>query len=155
MGVLDFHKCRMTAAPDLHNDVEGGDILNQLTGAEALRKQRAGLLAVCIGDPLQYGQLPVGVSADDAKNGGNVDAAQSSRIRNGDAHDVFDNVSAAVDGASLGYCAEQLARFGGGIGDGDRLGAAEGDNQLGFQNGKIVLTEEFLHCSVLSMYEGI
>ncbi|MBC8576406.1 hypothetical protein H8717_08315 [Oscillospiraceae bacterium BX1] len=61
----------------------------------------------------------------------------------------------AVDGAPLGHCAEQPARFGGGIGDGDRFGAAQSDNQLGFQNGKIVLTEEFLHCGVLSMFEGI
>lgn len=42
MGVLDFHKRRMAAAPDLRNDVEGGDILNQLAGAEALAQAARG-----------------------------------------------------------------------------------------------------------------
>ena len=87
----------------------------------------------------------VGVARGDAGRDRGFHAVLSARVRNGDAMDVLDDVSADRDGDALGLAAEHLCRLRRRKGDGDRLRAACRDDELVFENLHVRFVGSFVH----------
>ena len=148
--LLDLDLSGVSAALQLHHDIQVVHVLHQLAGAEALLHQCLGGLDIRRRHGLQHGQLPVRVSAHDAQGGRHVDAAHTAGVGDDDALHVFDDVAAAPDPAVLWYYAQQLPRLGAGIGDGDGLGAAQGHQQFLPKDAEVILIKCLIHAVSLS-----
>ena len=144
VGVLDLHQSGVLPGGELYHNIQGSHIFNELAGAEVALQQLPHLGPVLVGDALQHGQLQLRVAAHNAQGGGYVDAPQAAGVGDGDAHDVFDNIAAAMDGAVLGHFSQQLAGLGGGVGDGNRFRAPKGHGQLGTQDSQMI----FIQCLI-------
>ena len=88
-----------------------------------------------VGDDLQ---LPVRLPGDDARRRRGLQSPQSAGVGDHHALHVFDDVPADADGHLLGGAAQFPGGPGGGVGHGDRLGAAQGGDQLLVEDGGIL-----------------
>ena len=75
-------------------------------------------------------QRPLRVAADRSEDRRGVHALHSAGVGHGDALHVFENIAAEIHVDPFRLPAESLSSLAGGIGDGDRFGAAERRDQL-------------------------
>ena len=130
VGIADLHHRGVLPRGGLDDDLQVGDPLQQLSLADAGVQQLSGPLQVGRGDGGQHLQPPLGVAPHRAQHGAGVDPLEAAGV--GDHHplDVFDDVAAAGDHHLLGLLPQHLAGLGGGQGDGNGLGAAQGGYQF-------------------------
>ena len=97
------------------------------------------------GDPLQHLHTAVGVTRQSAQGAGGLNAGHTAGVGDADAPHVFDDVAAAQRQDTLGVTPQHLTTAGGGIGQGNGLGAAHGGHQLLRQYGQKILFYLLVH----------
>ena len=115
-------------------DIQILHALLQRAGAEAQLQQTLGFPNMFVSHGLQHFQIAACITAQNAKDGGHIDALEPAGIGNGDTHDILDNVAAAAHVAPLRHPAQNLPALCGGIGNGDGFRAAHGGDQFFLQN---------------------
>ena len=124
MVVLYLDEGGLVALVRLDADIEVCHALDQLAVAAMLRDHLVHEGDVLIAHGVEHVQNSGRVAPDDAEQSGGVNAARAARIRDGDSHDVFHDVPAAIYRTVLRYVTEHLAKFRAGIRDGNGLGTA-------------------------------
>ena len=120
-------------------------------GDALARKVCAQLRALRLGYLRDYLQFAVGIASHQTGSACRVDALAPVGVGHGDGHGVFDDVAAGPHLRFFGQAAKGFARHGGGIGNGDGLGAAHGGTKMLFENISVgsVARICLLHCGTL------
>ena len=120
----------MAAAGEGNGVVKGQGGVGQLD-LDGMGLEKAGHLRfLLLGDHRDDLQHPVGVASHQTGCDGGGDALQSAGVGYNDAFDVFDQVSADLDGDGIGETAQLAAGHRRTIGQSNGLGAAHGRHQL-------------------------
>ena len=122
--VLYLDERGLVALVRLDADIEIRHTLDQLAVTAVIRDHLVHKGNVLIAYGVEHIQNSGCVAADDAEQSGSVNAARAARVRDGDGHDVFHDVPAAIYRTVLRYVTEHLAKFRAGIRDGNGLGTA-------------------------------
>ena len=128
--LADAHHGRIAPLPQRHNNVEDKAVVDCLHRDRHLLQEGAHrcLLVRCYScDDLQR---LVRLPADDACRCGGLNALHAIGVGHDDALDILDDVAAHADLDFVRHAAQHIPRLGGGVGDGDRFGAAHGRDQL-------------------------
>ena len=117
-------------ARHLHDDEEVRHALDKLDLAKALRNEGLGALDDLGRHRLEDLELTVGVAAEKAEHGRNLDTLEAARVGHDDALDVLDDVAAAAHDHVLDGLAERATGKRRTIGQGDGLGTAQCAHEL-------------------------
>ena len=145
MGKSDFNQRRFVSRGHLHDNLEAGNPFDQLDGADLLFEQLACERQILLRHIDQHLELLVGVAADCAEHGAGFDALHVPRRGNDDGLDVFDDVAGAFHRDVFRQTAQNAARLGRGVGDGDGLGAAQRGNDFLAEDRQIFIVNVLIH----------
>ena len=134
MGVFQLDLRRLPVSLHVDDQVQRLGALNHVHLAVILLHQCLRLIQNAVREIQQHLEHAVGVPAERAEDRRSVHAAQLAAVRDIDALGIFDQVPAGIDVHMLRPAAERLARDSRRIGDGDRLCAAAGRDQLFLQD---------------------
>ena len=116
------------------DDIKDNAVVHRLDVHGHLRQKRAQPGFLLAGHGRDDLEGLVGLASYDAGGGRRFDALQAVGVGHHHTFDVFDDVAADPDLHPVGHGIQHLTRLGGGIGNGDGLGAAHGGDQLFFQD---------------------
>ena len=145
MAVAGLHLHVVAAAVQLKDKMEGESGLQKFHLALAVGHEPGGGAASLVGYRLQHLHMAGGVTGQRAQGAGRLDTGHTAGIGDADATHVFDDVTAAPGGDPLRVAPQRLPPLGGGVGQGDGLGAAHGGHQFLAQNGEKILLYLFVH----------
>ena len=150
VGVAHLHRHRVRPVAEFHDEVEGNLGIQEFHLAVTGGDEVGGLLAHRAGDRFQHFHPAGGVTAEGAQADGGLDAGHPPRVGDLDAADILDHVAAAPGQNAVGLIAQHLPGAGGGVGQGDGLGAAHRWHQFFGEDGGIHPVEFFRHGRLLS-----
>ena len=114
----------------LHDDEEVRHALDELDLAETLRDEGLGTLDDLGRHRLEDLELAVGVAAEKAEHGCDLNALEAARVGHDDALDVLDDVTAAAHDHMFDGLGERAAGKRRTVGQGDGLGATQRAHEL-------------------------
>ena len=140
---------------DTRHNVKVFNSFLQFALDKTFRDQALGLLDVLRRNFFKHFQLPAGITADNAQNSRNIDAAQAAGVRNCDAFDVFDNITAAADLHMGRELTEDLPCLGRRVSDCNRLRTSKCRDQFALQCFDKHILRFLIHSVPPVVYENI
>ena len=145
MVILDLDKRSIAAALGLDADVEIFNALDKLAVTALFSKELVHKRDVVRRYRMEHIEYGVGVAADNTEHRRSVDALGSAGIWNGDGHDVFHDIAAAIYGTVLGYCTKRCTESCSSISYCYGLGASGSHSQFFVEQGNISIINFFFH----------